>query len=103
MDSNKIKINGARVLVKELQLDDELDSGIILPGRDKEQTNQGVVLQVGDGAMLEDGTIVPVKVKVGDKVVYTAYSGSPIALADDDDESKYLILNERDILCTVLP
>lgn len=104
MNPNRITIKGARVLVKEQRLKNELESGLILPGRDKEQTNQGIVLQVGDGAMLENGTIVPVGVKVGDKVLYTAYSGSPIAEAgEEDDDVRYLILNERDILCIVSP
>ena len=103
MDASKIVIRGARVLVKEQTLSNETESGIALPGREKEQTNQGTVLAVGDGAMLENGTIVPVKLKVGDKVLYTAYSGSQIVIAGDEDtESKYLILNERDILCQVL-
>lgn len=103
MDASKIVIRGARVLVKEQTLSNETESGITLPGREKEQTNQGIVLAVGDGAMLENGTIVPVKLKVGDKVLYTAYSGSQIVIAGDEDtESKYLILNERDILCQVL-
>lgn len=105
MDTTKIIIKGARVLVKEQKLSEETSSGIVLPGREKEHTNQGIVLAVGDGAMLEDGTIVPVGVKVGDKVMYTAFSGSPITKAGDEDEEdvRYLILNERDILCQILP
>jgi chaperonin GroES len=107
MDASKIVIRGARVLVKEQILSQETETGIVLPGREKEHTNQGIVLAVGDGAMLEDGTIVPVKVNVGDKVMYTAFSGSPIVKADDEDEeekdTRYLILNERDILCIILP
>ena len=106
MDVSKIVIKGARVLVKEQKLSEETSSGIVLPGREKEHTNQGVVLAVGDGAMLEDGTLIPVSVSVGDKVMYTAFSGSPIVNADDDDEEqnvRYLILNERDILCQILP
>lgn len=106
MDVSKIVIKGARVLVKEQKLSEETSSGIVLPGREKEHTNQGVVLAVGDGAMLEDGTLIPVSVSVGDKVMYTAFSGSPIVNADDDDDEqnvRYLILNERDILCQILP
>ena len=104
MDTSKIVIRGARVLVKEDKFDVETKSGIIMPGKDKEATHQGVVLAVGDGAMLENGTLVPVKVNVGDKVLYTAFSGSPIVKADDPDaeDVKYLILNERDILCQIL-
>ena len=104
MDTSKIVINGARVLVKEQKLSKTTKSGIELPGREKEHTNQGTVLAVGDGAMLEDGTVVPVKIEVGDKVMYTAFSGSPIVEADADEEEdiRYLILNERDILCRIL-
>lgn len=101
MDSSKIKINGARVLVKEERLSSETEKGIILPGREKQQTNKGIVLAVGNGAMLADGTKVPVAVNVGDTVVYSSFSGSPIK-EKADDPNVYLILNERDILCTIL-
>lgn len=101
MDSSKIKINGARVLVKEERLSSETEKGIILPGREKQQTNKGIVLAVGNGAMLADGTKIPVAVNVGDTVVYSSFSGSPIK-ENADDLDVYLILNERDILCTIL-
>ena len=100
MDTSKIRINGARVLVKEERLSAETSSGIIMPGREKQQTNKGTVLVVGDGAMLENGTKVPVQVKVGEKVIYSSFSGSPIK-DNPNDEDIYLILNERDILCTI--
>lgn len=100
MDTTKVKINGARVLVKEERLSDTTSSGIIMPGRDKQQTNKGKVLIVGDGAMLENGTKIPVQVNVGDTVIYSSFSGSPIK-QDANDEDVYLILNERDILCVV--
>ena len=97
-DTLKVRINGARVLVKEEKLSEATASGIIMPGRDKQQTNKGVVIAVGDGAMLENGIKIPVGVKVGEKVVYSSFSGSPIK-QDAKDEGTYLILNERDILC----
>jgi chaperonin GroES len=104
MDTTKIIVKGARVLVKEQKLSKETDSGIIIQKRDEQRTNQGIVLAVGEGAMLENGTLVPVGVNVGDKVMYTAYSGNPITKAGEDDEDiRYLILNERDILCKILP
>lgn len=104
MDVSKFIINGSRILVKEQTLSNETDNGIYVPGRDKEQTFQGVVLAVGDGALLENGTKVPVKVNVGEKVLYTAYSGSPIVVAgeEEDEKSRYLILNEADILCRIV-
>ena len=71
-----------------------------MPGREKQQTNKGKVLIVGDGAMLENGTKVPVQVKVGETVIYSSFSGSPIK-ENPDDEDTYLILNERDILCVI--
>lgn len=100
MDKNKIKVLGARVLVEEQRDSDQLDSGIILPGQEKKKTNRGRVIAVGDGAMLEDGTVIPVKVKVGDFVLYSSFSGSPIK-EKETDEDIFLILNERDILCVV--
>lgn len=101
MDASKIRINGARVLVKEERLTAETSSGIIMPGREKQQTNKGKVLVVGDGAILENGTKIPVAVNVGDTVIYSSFSGSPIK-QDPNDEDVYLILNERDILCSVV-
>ena len=95
-----LRINGARVLVKEEKLTNELSSGIIIQGRDKQQTNKGTVIMVGDGAMLENGTKIPVAVSVGETVLYSSFSGSPVKI-NKDDEEKYLILNERDILCVI--
>lgn len=104
MDASKVVIKGARILVKEQKKSNVTSSGIELPGQEKEHTNQGIVLAKGDGAMLEDGTIVPIGVEIGDKVMYTAFSGSPIVNADEEDDGyRYLILNERDILCKILP
>lgn len=101
MDTSKIRINGARVLVKEFKLDEKTESGIVVPGREKQQTNKGTVIMVGDGAMLEDGTKVPVGVSVGETVIYSSFSGSPVKVNKDDPDT-YLILNERDILCVVV-
>ena len=100
MNINRIRINGARLLVEERRLNAENESGIILPGREKQQTNIGKVLAVGDGAILSDGTHVPVNIKVGETVVYSAFSGSPIKEKEDDPET-FLILNERDVLCVI--
>ena len=100
MDVSKIRINGARVLVKEEKLSEATTSGIVIPGREKQQTNKGTVLVVGDGAMLENGTKVPVSLNVGETVIYSSFSGSPVKV-NSNDEDTYLILNERDILCVI--
>ena len=100
MVEDKIKITGARILVKEKKLSEETTSGIVIPGREEQKTNTGIVLKVGDGAMLENGTKIPVDVKVGETVVYSSFSGSPVKY-DADDKEEYIILNERDVLCVI--
>lgn len=100
MDISHIRLNGARVLVKEEKLTNELSSGIIIQGRDKEQTNKGTVIAIGEGAILESGITVPMNVSVGETVIYSSFSGSPIKV-NADDEDVYIILNERDILCVI--
>ena len=92
-----MKVFGARCIVKKIKKKDELSSGIILQGRSKEPTYHGYVIAVGNGAMLENGTRVPMDIKVGDEVVYTAFSGSPIVNGGEE----YIILNERDILAVL--
>lgn len=94
------KLLGARVLVEEQRDAEVQESGIILPGQEKKKTNRGRVIAVGEGSMLEDGTIVPMHVNVGDFVLYSSFSGSPVKEKETDDDI-YLILNERDILCVV--
>lgn len=100
MVEDKIKITGARILVKEKKLSEETASGIVIPGREEQKTNTGIVLKVGDGALLENGTRIPVDVKVGETVVYSSFSGSPVKY-DADDKEEYIILNERDVLCVI--
>lgn len=100
--AKKFTVLGSRILIKELRQKAETESGIIIPGKEKEQTNKGVVLSVGDGAILEDGTTVPIKVAVGDYVLYSSFSGSPIKVKAEDPDT-YLILNERDLLCIYNP
>lgn len=100
MNTDKLRINGARILVKEDKLGDKTSGGIIVPERKKQQTNRGKVILVGDGAMLENGTKVPVNIKVGETVIYSSFSGSPIK-ENEKDEDEYLILNERDVLCVI--
>lgn len=93
-----VEVLGARCLVREEKLSETTQSGIIIKDRDKQQTSRGTVLVIGDGAILEDGTKVPMKVAVGDKVIYTEFSGMPVKV-NSDDEERYIILNERDIVC----
>ena len=88
-----MRLFGARLLVKEIKFE-EKKGGIIIPGREEEQTNTGKIVMVGNGALLENGEPRPMDFKVGDTVIYTHFSGSPVKVKNET----YLVLNERDVL-----
>ena len=92
--STKISPLGDRVLVKPLERDEVTSSGIVLPDTAKEKPQEGTVVAVGSGRVLEDGTKVAMEVKKGDKVLYGKYAGTEIKIGDEE----HLILSERDIL-----
>ena len=71
-------------------------SGIILAGQAKEKPQYAEVIEVGPGAMV-DGKLVPMEVKVGDKVIYSKYAGMEVKLGDDE----YIIVKQSDILAIV--
>ena len=97
MDNINIKVLGARAVIKEDKQEKATGSGFVIQGRDKEPTFRGTVIGVGDGALLECGTVVPMKIKVSDRVIYTNFSGSPIMV----DGNMYVIINERDVLAII--
>jgi len=84
---------GDRVVVKPLAQEEKTKSGIVLPDTAKEKPQQGEVLAVGSGKMLENGQRIALEVKVGDKVIYSKYAGTEIKI----DGEEVLILSERDI------
>jgi len=84
-----------RVLVRPLEAENKTKGGIVLPDTAKEKPQEAEVVAVGEGKMLENGTIVPLKVKVGDKVLYGKYSGNEITTKDGEE---LLIIKEEDIL-----
>ena len=92
--SVKITPLGDRVLVKPSSGEEVSKGGIVLPDTAKEKPQEGTVVAVGNGRVLDDGTVVPMEVKTGDKVIYGKYSGTEIKVGDED----HLILTERDIL-----
>jgi chaperonin GroES len=83
-----------RVLVKRIEEQEQIQGGIIIPDSAKEKPQQGEVLAVGQGKRLEDGTIVPLDVKAGDKVLFGKYSGNEIKI----DGEECLIMREDEIL-----
>ena len=93
----KIKPLGDRVVVKVLEQEERTKSGIVLPDTAKEKPQQGEVVAVGSGRMLENGQTVPLEVKEGDRIIFSKYAGTEVKL----DDEEYLILSERDILAVV--
>ena len=92
--TTKITPLGDRVLVKPSSGEEVSSGGILLPDTAREKPQEGTVVAVGNGRVLDDGTVVPMEVKAGDKVIYGKYSGTEIKIGDED----HLILTERDIL-----
>ncbi|MBP8036459.1 MAG: co-chaperone GroES [Negativicutes bacterium] len=95
--SDKIKPLGDRVLIKALEREEKTKSGIVLPDTAKEKPQEGRVIAVGSGKMLDNGTKVALEVQVGQKVIFSKYAGTEVKL----DGEEMMILNERDILAVV--
>ncbi len=83
-----------RVLVKLLEHEEKTSGGIIVPDTAKEKPQEGKVVAVGKGRLLEDGTVKSLEVKVGDTVLFAKYSGSEIEHGNDE----FMILREEEIL-----
>jgi chaperonin GroES len=92
-----IKPLGGRILAKSLESEEKTAGGIILPDTAKEKPQRAEVIAVGKGKTLEDGTVKPLEVKVGDKILHGKYSGNEVA----HDGVEYLILDEDEILAII--
>jgi chaperonin GroES len=92
----KIKIRplGDRVVVRALDKDKQERGGLIIPDTAKEKPQEGEIVAAGKGKTTDDGKLLAMDVKVGDKILYGKYSGTEIKL--DGDE--YLIMHQEDIL-----
>jgi chaperonin GroES len=91
-----IKPLGDRIIIKVIESEETTKSGIVLPGTAKEKPMQGEVLAVGSGEMV-DGKKIPLELKVGDKVIYSKYSGTEVKM----DGNEYLIVRQSDILAVI--
>lgn len=94
----KIQPLGDRVLVKPLEAENKTKGGIVLPDTAKEKPQQGEIIAVGKGKMLENGTVQALEVKAGDKVLYGKYSGNEFTTKDGEE---LLIIREEDILAII--
>ncbi len=92
--AEKIKPLYDRVLVKRLENEQKTAGGIIIPDTAQEKTQMGTITSVGEGRVGKDGTITPLKVKTGQKVLFGKYSGTEIEFGGEE----YLILKEDEVL-----
>lgn len=93
-----IKPLGNRVVIKPLEKEERTKSGILLPDTAKEKPQQGKIMAVGTGRVLESGEKVALEVKEGDTVIFSKYAGTEVKVDGED----YMILDgERDVLAVV--
>lgn len=83
-----------RVIVKRLEEERKTASGIVIPDTAAEKPDQGEIIAVGKGKVNEDGTVRPLEVKVGDKVLFGKYAGQAVKIKGEE----YLVMREEDIM-----
>jgi chaperonin GroES len=83
-----------RVLVRRIEAESKTAGGIIIPGTAKEKPQEGEIVATGTGLRAEDGSVVPLDVKTGDKILFGKWSGSEVKLNGED----LLIMKESDVL-----
>ncbi|MCK5571854.1 MAG: co-chaperone GroES [Bacteroidetes bacterium] len=93
----KMKPLADRVVIKPSEAEEKSRGGIILPDTAKEKPVVGEVVAVGPGKLSDEGKIVPMELKVGDKVLYGKYSGTEVTVEGEE----YLIMREADIFAIV--
>jgi chaperonin GroES len=90
----KIRPLQDRVIVKRLEEEEKTKGGIIIPDTAKEKPQEGKVIAVGKGKITEDGKVIPLDVKVGDRILFGKYSGTEVKIEGEE----HLIMREEDIL-----
>ena len=83
-----------RLLVKRIEIGEQVKGGIIIPDTAKEKPMEGKVIAVGGGKVREDGTKISMDVKVGDRILFGKYAGTEVKI----DDEEYLIMREDDVL-----
>jgi chaperonin GroES len=94
MAKTKFRPLHARVVVRRIQADEKTKGGIIIPDTAKEKPQEGEVIAVGPGGRDESGKLIPIDVKVGDRVLFGKWSGTEVKL----DGEELLIMKESDIM-----
>jgi len=83
-----------RVLIKRIEEQETIKGGIIIPDTAKEKSQEGEVVAVGAGKILENGSVQPLELKEGDRILFGKYSGAEVKIAEQD----YLILREDEVI-----
>jgi chaperonin GroES len=96
----KLKLNplADRVVVKPAEAEEKTKGGIILPDTAREKPVEGTIVAAGPGKISDNGEVIKMTVKVGDKVLYGKYSGTDVTI----DGEEYLIMRESDIFASLL-
>ena len=96
---SKIKLNplADRVVIQPKEAEEKTSGGIILPDTVKEKPVEGTIVAAGPGKVADNGELVKMAVKVGDKVLYGKYSGTEVTLSGEE----YLIMRESDIFAVI--
>lgn len=89
-----IKPIGDKIAIKPVAAEEVTKGGIVLPGTAQEKPQQGEVIAVGGGILLQNGQRAPLEVNVGDKVVYAKYAGTEVKFNGEE----FVILSEKDVL-----
>jgi len=95
--TKKLRPLGDRVVIQPTPREEMTKSGIVLPDTAKEKPQEGRILSVGPGRILDDGTREQIDVKAGDKVLYAKYAGTEFKV----DAEELLIISQKDILAVV--
>jgi chaperonin GroES len=96
--ASKIRPVGDRVVVRPAAKEEVTKSGIVIPDTAKEKPQEGAVVAVGSGKLLDNGDRVALEIKEGDRVLYAKYGGTEFKLDGDD----YLVLRESDVLAILV-
>ena len=88
---------GDRVVIELVEAEEKTSSGIVLPGSAQEKPQEGKVIAVGAGALLDNGQRGEMEVKEGDRIIFSKYAGTEVK----SDGNEYLILRESDILAVI--
>lgn len=98
-DKTKLKLQplGDRLVVKREESEGKTAGGIVLPDSAKDKPTRGSVVAIGDGRLLDDGSRGVMQVRVGDRVLFTSYSGENIEIGDDE----YVLMSESEVLAVL--